>query len=110
MQLQQSFDQLSDQWKSHCEQPKIQYSSFADDRIDCEAYRKIVALGEKALPLILEKFRGDDKEAFFPIFGWASAISEITGDMPEIPEEMRGRVREVRDLVVAWLDKKLQTN
>lgn len=89
-------------WKEHCE--KFKFSSDPRVYIQCEGYESITQLGVSVLPLIYNHYNGDNEEAFFPIFGWAMAISTITkGDFVILPE-LEGRVHEIRDYAISWLD------
>ena len=106
MGIEQDFEQNVAEWKQYCE--SIAYSSNPNDYVNCEPYRRIVAMGKDALPLIREIYSGPDEDAFFPIFGWTRAIGDIVGDKFEIPEKIRGHVHEIRDFTVAWLDSYLK--
>jgi hypothetical protein len=57
------------------------------------AYLRIIALGPRAVPLILESFRRET-------FHWSMALIALTGQNP-IPEEMRGDMAQIRQ---RWLD------
>ena len=89
-------------WRAHCK--KQSFSSNPTDYISCDAYRDIVGMGEQVLPLIREMYAGKDEDAFFPIFGWASAIREITGRSVEIPDSAAGNVNIMRTLHIEFLD------
>jgi len=105
MEIRAEFDALVTQWKAHCQ--GVSASSNADAYTDCDPYRQIVALGENALPLIHERYRGNDDEAFFSVFGWASAVREIAREALEPPDEAKGNVMKTRDFVIGWLNETL---
>lgn len=69
--MQPVFDQLAVEWNRHCE--SVMASSRLSDRLNCEAYRKIVALGNPAVPQIMGLI---DADAVTP---WELALAEITG-------------------------------
>ena len=96
------------EWDCHCSKPEIKLSSKSSDYLNCDAYREIVRMGPKALPLIKHIYSGRDSFAFFPILGWSNAVQEIVGDDFQIPEEIRGKVKDIRDYTVKWLDENMK--
>jgi hypothetical protein len=58
------------------------------------AYREIVSLGRPVVPLIFKEL---GRALGFP---WFRALHEITGSGPEIPTEVRGKLRAVTE---CWL-------
>ncbi|MBI4176100.1 MAG: hypothetical protein HY518_02770 [Candidatus Aenigmarchaeota archaeon] len=100
--LKGEFDAAVDEWKAHCSGNK--YSSSASVYMDCDAARRIAGMGPAALPLIREKYSGDDDDAFFAIAGWAAIVGAIVGDEFSVPAEIKGRVSTVRDYTIRWLD------
>lgn len=81
------FERLTAQWRSDC-----RYLSFSERVAQHPAYRKIVAMGERAIPLILAELEAK------PVH-WFPALHEITGADP-VPEGSKGKVRE---MAAAWL-------
>ena len=57
------------------------------------AYRRIIGMGERAVPLILEELERQSDH-------WFPALHELTGTSP-VPEESKGNVAKMRR---AWLD------
>jgi hypothetical protein len=53
--VRKEFDRLYAEWEEVIKDPRIQASSRPKEYVDVEPYRAIVALGEDALPFILEK-------------------------------------------------------
>lgn len=70
--LSKRFEELFSEWQRVIRDPKIQVSSRPQDYIDNEPYRKIVGLGEKALPLVLDKLQQG-------VFLLNQAVLDITG-------------------------------
>ena len=105
MAITREFKEAVEEWKKHCEE--VRFSSLASDYMNCEAYRKIVAMGPAVLPLIREIYAGPDEDAFFPIAGWACAIQDIAGDEFKMPTELRGKIEKIRDYSVKWLDENM---
>jgi hypothetical protein len=70
------------------------FSSRAGKMAEHPAYREIVAMGDKAVPLILAEMEKNGGH-------WFIALSEITGANP-IPEESCGKIREMEAAWFAW--------
>ncbi|MSU77700.1 MAG: hypothetical protein EXS16_06355 [Gemmataceae bacterium] len=58
------------------------------------AYREIIAMGEQAVPLMLADLEKEPDH-------WFIALREITGASP-VPEESRGKIKEMAAAWVAW--------
>jgi hypothetical protein len=82
------FAHLADQWRK-----ERGATSMAKRMAEHPAYRKIVAMGEKAVPLILAELERQPDHWFF-------ALHEITGANP-VPEKSRGNLPQMAQ---AWLD------
>tara|TARA_Y100000034_G_scaffold110845_1_gene143358 strand:+ start:429 stop:761 length:333 start_codon:yes stop_codon:yes gene_type:complete len=106
MGIEEQFDGHVGDWKKHCD--TVSVSSNPNDYTNCEAYRQIAALGSDSLPLIRKVYGGSDDNAFFPILGWTTLVREIVGDEFQIPKEIRGRVHEIRDYTIRWLDENIE--
>ena len=76
------------------------YTSFTAEIVRCPSYRKIVAMGEDALPLIFERLRdeGDNPDH------WDFALSEITGCDP-VPEEAYGYMDRIAACWLEWAEE-----
>lgn len=96
------FAVLYSQWQKHMDDPRLAISSRPSDMIDCEPYRKIIALGEPALPLVIAKMREGDasgwKEGQFFLWHAARRISGV--DLPEDPGQQEMARRYIR-----WYDE-----
>jgi hypothetical protein len=86
--LRARFAALSAQWKAG-----VGSTSSARAMSRHPAYRSIVALGDAAVPLILEELAREPHH-------WFAALREITGADP-IPPEARGDVKRMAE---AWLE------
>jgi len=101
---QKSIDVNIQYWDAHC---KLRgNSSIMKENLDCEGYRNLVKIGKAGLPFIYnavkeDKFNSRD-------FGWINNIpflvKEIIGEDFIILEEMKGRVYELRDFTIGWLE------
>lgn len=60
--------------------------------------RKMVKLGPAVLPFMMEKIEKD--QHFYLIL-----IAEIVGEFPEIPHEKQGKVRDMCDIYIEWLEE-----
>lgn len=87
--LRQEFDELAKQWRE-----ETKYSSVAKRIAEHPAYRKIVAMGQTAIPLILADLEQKPDH-------WFHALREISGVNP-VPEESRGKLREMADAWLKW--------
>jgi hypothetical protein len=85
------FEALADQWAAHCR--KVMFSSKTSDYLDHSAYRDIVAMGEPAVPFVIERYRTED-------LPWSFALQEITGvQMMKNPADYRPK-----DLKKRWIE------
>jgi hypothetical protein len=87
--LAQEFAQLADQWRK-----ERGATSMAKHMAEHPAYRKIVAMGDKAVPLILAELERQPDH-------WFIALHEITSASP-VPEESRGKIKEMADAWIQW--------
>jgi hypothetical protein len=85
-----TFERLVNEWHVECGTT----SSVAEMAM-CPAYQQIIAMGKRAVPLILKQLEaeGDDPDHWF----WA--LNSITGEDPVAPED-RGNTRKMS---AAWL-------
>ena len=93
--LRAEFIELVRRWRS-----ERGYTSFTAEIVRCPSYRKIVAMGEDALPLIFERLRdeGDNPDH------WDFALSEITGCDP-VPEEAYGYMDRIAGCWLEWAEE-----
>ena len=87
--LRRRFESLAAQWKE-----ETRYLSSTTDIATNGAYQRIIGMGMPAVPLILEDLRHQP-------YHWFWALSAITGEDP-VPQSLRGRVREMADVWIAW--------
>jgi hypothetical protein len=87
--LAEEFRRLAQQW-----QEETRYSSLAKRMAEHPAYRQIVAMGKKAVPLILAELEREPHHWFF-------ALREITGADPVLPES-RGKLAEMAAAWIQW--------
>jgi hypothetical protein len=87
--LAKRFAELAARWRRD-----TLYSSRVKDMTDHPGYREIVAMGERAVPLILADL---EKEADH----WFVALYRITGLNP-IPKEDAGKIKKMAAAWIAW--------
>jgi hypothetical protein len=87
------FEALAVQWKND-----TRFSSFVDMIVSHQAYREIVAMGDAALPFIMEE------QAAAP-HHWHAALVEIT-DYDPVPEEARGDLDLMAQSWLEWWDRR----
>jgi hypothetical protein len=87
--LKREFDRLAAEWKS-----VTQTESFPTRMAEQPSYRKIVALGDKAVPLILQSLAREPDH-------WFIALNEITGEDP-VTDSERGYVDKMAAAWLAW--------
>lgn len=75
--------------------------SSISDITTCPSYRKIIAMGERAVPLILRQL---DLEKNKPNF-WIHALKEITGENP-VPESAHGSPSKIVQSWLSWGKRK----
>lgn len=87
------FQILTEKWKK-----ETKFSSSLRDLVSNESYRKIMDMGEDAIPLILEDLRARPAR-------WFWALSAITGENP-VASDHRGTVAKMRRDWIDWGVKK----
>jgi hypothetical protein len=99
MNVANEFNALATEWAQHCD--RVSFSSKISSYLDHPSYRSIVALGEPAIPLIVERYRQDD-------LPWGFALQEITGvKMIEDPGSFKPK--EVKRRWLEWWDERQKT-
>jgi hypothetical protein len=83
------FHRFAERWKAET----AHLSNIAQKAIH-PAYQAIIGMGRKAVPLILAELGKQPKQ-------WFWALNAITGADP-VPEESRGRVREMASAWLRW--------
>lgn len=97
----------------HCSTDRVQLSSSIGTALDCDPYRRLVAMGRKVdiLPLIRAVY--DGMESVDPGFltlrdhCLSCLVRDIAGERFQIPEAIQGQIYEIADYTKAWLDKAL---
>ena len=111
MNLEDKFNQLVEEWKKYCSRADVQASSRSDKIRKCEAYRNILKIGQEALPLVRELYNKDSSNDFelsmIQGHGLVCLVKEIVGDKFEIPEKIRGRIKEIEIYTADWLGEYL---
>lgn len=87
--IEKEFAELTARWKE-----ETRFASKMKTISEHPAYRKIVSMGDKAVPLILADLEktGDS---------WFMALREITGADP-VPKENRGKMKETAYAWISW--------
>jgi hypothetical protein len=86
--LEQEFERLANDWRERT----INLSSMAK-MTHLPAYRKIIELGPRVVPLLLRKLKENQGM-------WFLALAEVSGQSP-VRSEHAGNVKKIRE---AWLD------
>ena len=118
MSLEDNFHQAVEEWREHCKRNTPH--SNAHFYLDCDAFRRIVCMGEGVLPLIREEYSKPQQIGDPGIF-WCYAIKDIIPDF-ELPigEKDSGspvervapgfvglKVDEVQKATIEWLDENI---
>lgn len=112
MNLEEEFNQAIEEWKIHCKKPELEYSSTRVPAVtNCDAYKKIVAMGPKIFPLIRNLYDRDSSKdselGKIKLFGLISIVKEIAGSDFQMPVE--GIKNEgLEQYAKVWLDENMQ--
>jgi len=87
------FDAVVTEWEAYCEDKKWRADQDFHNEID--TIQKIVGMGMNAIPLIIGHLQTKPDSAIVAA-SWAKVVEAITGNKIEIPEEIRGKVEEIR--------------
>jgi hypothetical protein len=87
--LEEQFRQLADEWKE-----QSRFLSNTAQMAMLRPYQRIIGLGPKVVPLILEELRREPDQ-------WFWALEAITGENP-VPSEVSGRVKLMAQAWVEW--------
>ena len=92
------FKHLADEWTEHCQD--VGPSSDIYDFLSHHAYRKLVNMGEAAIPHIIERYRRDD-------LPWGFVLDEIAGShIIENPDNFSPP--EVKRRWLEWWEERFQ--
>ena len=109
MSLEDKLNKAVGEWKEHCSKPEVLASS-SSSKVRCDAYRKIVGMSGKALPLIRKLYDAPDKNDF-PLqvlkSYLVSAVIEIVGNDFSVPKELSGYVEKLEVYTKKWLDQNM---
>jgi hypothetical protein len=94
LRLKEHFRQFVSDWR----EGRNFLSSTAWDNVTRPGYQRIIGMGEKAIPLILEEIRNELKSG--EPDDWFVALWAISGENP-VPEESRGNLKQ---MAKAWLE------
>lgn len=112
--LEERFQDALERWNKHFRSNP--FHSFPQPYLDSDAYREIVSMGPKVLPLIREAYANENEDIGFPGQYWAYAIHEIVGDDFRIEVKADSPVkpvaqgfvgidiRGVKQFTLKWLD------
>lgn len=107
MGLQEEFDAAVKDWKKHCN--SVRYSSNPRDYYSCDAYRRIVAMGSRVLPLVKDVYADEkDDDSSVGFASWSSIVGEIVGEDFQIPSHMAGVEPKIRVHTINWLEKNMK--
>ena len=92
--VKETFHQLVEQWRK--ERPAA--SSSIAEIIACPSYLRIIGMGRRALPLIIEQLEHEGSEPDH----WCAALEAVTGEDP-VPEEAQGDNVRIAQAWIAWV-------
>ena len=98
MNLEEKFNRLILDLERHCK--NVVYSSNIEDYLNCDAYKEIVNIGEKSLLYI---YREMEKRESLELV-WAPLMHSIVGEDLVIPENIRGKIKDLNSYIKRWLD------
>ena len=101
MGLEDKFNEAVKEWKEHCK--KNPFYSSPQPYMDCDAYRKIVAMGPEVLHLIRKEYASEGIDNM-PGNLWGGIIHEI---IPEFHITESNTAEEHKKKVLNWLDKNI---
>ena len=87
------FHHLVKQWHEQ----RDETSSSISEVIACPAHLRIIAMGRRALPLIIEQLKSEEDEPDH----WCAALEAITGENP-VPEDAHGDTVRIAQAWIEW--------
>lgn len=106
MDLEDKFFEEMKKWKGHCESHSVQFDSTNKTLRECGAYKELVKMGEDILPFISRLYNvynaseperdelGIKEDLTLIMHGLPMLIKEIVPDKYQIPEHIKGKVRD----------------
>ena len=87
------FLQLVEQWRAE----RAEAMSSMAEIIACPSYLRIIGMGWRALPLIIEQLESEGDEPDH----WCAALEAVTGEDP-VPEDAHGDTVRIAQAWIAW--------
>jgi hypothetical protein len=87
--LEETFHALAAQWKVDA-----LFMSSVTDMVNLSSYQAIIAMGERAIPLLLGELAREPNH-------WFAALTAITGEEP-VPPEGRGNLDRMTEAWLRW--------
>ncbi len=72
-------------------------TSSSTDMVMCYSYQRIIGMGEKAVPLLLEQIEREGEQPDH----WFYALRMLTGKNP-VPKEARGNLKKMAQIWLEW--------
>jgi hypothetical protein len=95
LRLKERFRQFASEWR----QNRNSLSSTAWDNVAIPGYQRIIGMGDKAIPFILEEIQTELKSG--EPDDWFVALWAISGENP-VPEESRGNLKQMASAWLQW--------
>ncbi len=107
--LKKNFNIYLDEWKKHTR--TCLHHSTTQPMLDCDAYKQIISMGFKVLPLLKRLYDKDSSTDFeldvIKAHGIVRAVRDIVGEDFQIPEEIRGNIPKMENYTKNWLNKNM---
>ena len=101
MNTEQKFNNAIEKWEAYYEQNII--SSDPEDYKHSDSIEAIVAIGTEALPYIKKYLESTSGKIFS--LAWVNIIERITKQEIKVVEDMKGKVNEIRMLLISVIEK-----
>lgn len=103
--LEKQVNQALDDLEEFCSRIEIQLKSLNKDRIASEPFKRLSSMGEDALPYIYRRFKdtGLDYKSCIVL---VPLVNNIVGNRLSIPQDMLGKVEEMIDYTMKWLEER----
>ena len=98
------FDIYTNQWKEHCKNKS--HSSRIQDYINCTPYENLKKVGPRIIPFIKEELEKPSYD-FLDAFEWSYLMHELI-ESYSVPEEIRGKLNDIREHAIKFLDDYLK--
>jgi hypothetical protein len=105
------FEQAVEEWIEYCKTPEVVYSSNPTKMIGCDAYKKLLSMGYRILPSIKKLYDKNSVDNFtlYSIqgMGLVFLVEDIIGKDFQIPDDIKGNTKKMKDYTKNWLDKNM---